>query len=48
MLDSILEAVMQLKTFILVSGIGIVFVGVFLLISCSKFDWNKRNVNAAN
>lgn len=44
MLDSILEAVMQLKTFILVSGIGIVFVGVFLLISCSKFDWNKRNV----
>lgn len=44
MLDSILEAVMQLKTFILVAGIGIVLCGVYLLIRCSKFDWNKRNV----
>ena len=44
MLDSVLEAVMQLKTFILVSGIGIVLIGVYLLICCSKFDWNRKNL----
>lgn len=44
MLDSILEAVMQLRTFILVSGIGIVVVGLFFLLRCRTFDWNKRNL----
>ena len=44
MLDSVLDAFMQLRTFILVSGIGIVLVGVFFLLRCSKFDWNKRNL----
>ncbi len=44
MLDSILEAVMQLKMFILVSGIGIVLIGIYLLICCSKFDWNRKNI----
>lgn len=42
MLDSILEAITQLKTFILVSGIGILLVGIFLLISCNKFSWNSK------
>lgn len=44
MLDSVLEALMQLKTFILVSGIGIVLVGVFLLIFCRKFSWTGKNL----
>lgn len=44
MLDSVLEAIMQLKTFILVSGIGIVLIGVFLLIGCRKFSWNGKNL----
>ncbi len=44
MLDSVLEAIMQLKTFILVSGIGIVLIGVFLLICCRKFSWNGKNL----
>lgn len=44
MLDSIFEAVMQLRTFILVSGIGIVVVGLFFLLRCRTFDWNKRNL----
>lgn len=44
MLDSILEAVMQLRTFILVSGIGIVVVGLFFLLRCRTFNWNKRNL----
>lgn len=44
MLDSILEAIMQLKAFILVAGIGIVLVGVFLLICCNKFSWNGKNL----
>ena len=44
MLDSVLDAFMQLRTFILVSGIGIVLVGVYFLLRCSKFDWNKRNI----
>ena len=41
MLDSILEAIMQLKTFIFVSAIGIILVGFFLLIVCNKFSWNS-------
>lgn len=44
MLDSVLEAIMQLRTFILVSGIGIVLIGLYLLIRCRKFDWNKKNL----
>lgn len=44
MLDSVLEAIMQLRTFILVSGIGIVLIGAYLLIRCRKFDWNGRNL----
>ncbi|MBR3807695.1 MAG: hypothetical protein IKJ15_04915 [Lachnospiraceae bacterium] len=46
MLDSVLEAFMQLKTFILVSGIGIVLVGIFLLFFCSKFSWTGKNLKA--
>lgn len=44
MLDSVLEAIMQLRTFILVSGIGIVLIGVYLLFRCRKFDWNRKNL----
>ena len=44
MLDSILEAITQLRIFILVSGIGIVLIGIYLLIQCRKFDWNKKNI----
>ena len=44
MLDSVLEAIMQLRTFILVSGIGIVLISLYLLIRCRKFDWNKKNL----
>ena len=44
MLDSVLEAIMQLRVFILVSGIGIVLTGVYLLIRCRKFDWNRKNI----
>ena len=44
MLDSILEALMQLKTFILVSAIGIVIVGIFLLIYCRKFSFTGKNL----
>ncbi len=44
MLDSVLDAVLQLRTFILISGIGIVLVGVFLLIACRKFSWNGKNL----
>ncbi len=44
MLDSVLEAIMQLRTFILVSGIGIVLIGVYLLFRCRKFDWNGNNL----
>lgn len=44
MLDSVLEALMQLKTFILVSGIGIALVGVFLLVFCRKFSWTGKNL----
>ena len=43
MLDNILEATTQLKTFIMVSAIGMLVVGVILLISCRKFAWNSRN-----
>ena len=42
MLDSILEAITQLKTFILVSGVGILFLGFVLIIACSKFSWSSR------
>lgn len=41
MLDSILEAITQLKTFILVAGAGILVVGATLLIICNKFSWNS-------
>lgn len=44
MLDSVLEALMQLKTFILVSGIGIVVVGISLLLYCRKFSWTGKNL----
>ena len=44
MLDSVLDAFMQLKTFILVSGIGIVLTGIYFLLRCRTFDWNKRNL----
>lgn len=44
MLDSVLDAFMQLKTFILVSGIGIVLTGLFFLFRCRNFDWNKKNL----
>ena len=44
MLDSVLDAFMQLRTFILVSGIGIVLVGIIFLLRCRNFDWNKRNL----
>ena len=44
MLDSVLEAIMQLRMFILVSGIGILLIGIYLLIRCRKFDWNKKNL----
>lgn len=44
MLDSVLEAIMQLKTFILVSGIGIVLIGAYLLIKCRKFSWDSKNL----
>lgn len=44
MLDSILETVETLKVFILVSGIGILLVGLFLLLCCSKFSWNGKNL----
>ena len=43
MLDNILEATTQLKTFIMVSAIGILIVGAILLISCRKFSWNSRS-----
>ena len=43
MLDSILEAVSQLKIFTLVSGIGILLVGFFLLIKCREFSWENPN-----
>lgn len=46
MLDSILEAFVELKSFILVSGIGIVLVGIFLLIFCRKFSWTGKNLKA--
>ena len=44
MLDSILEAITQLRMFILVSGIGILLTGIYLLIRCRKFDWNRKNI----
>ena len=44
MLDSVLDAFMQLKTFILVSGIGIVLTGLFFLFRCRNFDWIKKNL----
>ncbi len=44
MLDSVLEAIMQLRVFILVSGIGIVLSGVYLLFRCRKFGWNRNNI----
>ena len=43
MLDSILEAIAQLKIFTLVSGIGIVITGVVLLIICKEFSWDSPN-----
>ncbi len=42
MLDSILEAITQLKTFIMVSAIGILCVGIILLIVCNKFSWDSK------
>ena len=42
MLDSILEAIIQLKTFICVSAIGILLVGFFLMIICNKFSWDSK------
>ena len=44
MLDSVLEPIMQLKTFILISGIGILLIGLFLLFCCRKFSWNGKNL----
>lgn len=41
MLDSILETISQLKIFVIVSGIGILIVGLLLLILCNKFSWNS-------
>lgn len=41
MLDSMLEAIMQLKTFIVVSGIGILLIGIVLLLLCNKFSWSS-------
>ena len=42
MLDSILEAIAQLKTFIFVSGVGILLLGFMLIIACSKCSWSSR------
>lgn len=43
MLDSILEAITQLKIFTLVSAIGIVVTGVVLLFICKDFYWESPN-----
>ena len=43
MLDSILEAISQLKIFILVAGLGIIITGVVLLIVCKDFALDGTN-----
>ena len=43
MLDSILEAISQLKIFILVAGLGIVVTGVVLLFVCKDFALDGSN-----